>query len=406
VQAVRNAVAHGIESEAERASAGKPPEGRVVLEVIRRGSRVSFACRDDGRGVDLEAVRRTAQRRGALPAHAGELGAQETLRLLLRGGISTSGTVTTISGRGVGLDVVRDVVSRLGGEVDIRTEAGQGTTLELVVPVSLASLDAIVVEAGDQPFAIPVDAVRGTLRLLAGDVTRTQEGESIVLEGKVVPFAPLARSLRLATRDTGSRRAWSAVVVESGGALAAVGVDRLLGTENVVLRPLPPLARIDAAVAGASLDAEGNPQLVLDADGLLAATRRAGASAPAISRARAPILVIDDSMTTRMLEQSILESAGYEVELATSGEEALEKARQRRYSLFLVDVEMPGMDGFTFVERSRGEPSLAGTPAVLVTSRDSLDDRLRGEAAGARAYIVKGEFDQTELLARIRTLVG
>jgi two-component system chemotaxis sensor kinase CheA len=196
------------------------------------------------------------------------------------------------------------------------------------------------------------------------------------------------------------------VVIEGANALAAVGVERLRGTQNLILRPLPAFTPSDPIVAGASLDAEGHPQLVLDPQGLVEHVCRAGTALAATPSPRAPILVIDDSLTTRMLEQSILESAGYEVDLATSGEEGLERARSRRYALFLVDVEMPGMDGFTFIERTRGDPILRDIPAILVTSRASPEDRQRGQSVGARAYIVKGEFDQSELLDKIRLLAG
>jgi two-component system chemotaxis sensor kinase CheA len=163
----------------------------------------------------------------------------------------------------------------------------------------------------------------------------------------------------------------------------------------------------DPVISGASLDAEGNPQLVLDPGGLVAAAERGRGVASEVPAARrAPILVIDDSLTTRMLEQSILESAGYEVELAVSAEEALTKAGDRRYSLFIVDVEMPGMDGFGFVAQTRSDAALREIPAILVTSRNEVEDRRRGEQAGARAYIVKGEFDQGQLLQTIRTLIG
>src|SRR5580692_8972316 len=201
-------------------------------------------------------------------------------------------------------------------------------------------------------------------------------------------------------------RSWSAVVIEGANALAAVGVERLCGTQNLVLRPLPELTPCDPIVAGASFDAEGYPQLVLDPHGVVEHVHRAGPALSAASAPRAPILVIDDSLTTRMLEQSILESAGYEVDVATSGEEALERVRKRRYALFLVDVEMPGMDGFSFIERTRSEPILRDIPAVLVTSRNAPEDRRRGEQAGASAYIVKGEFDQNYLLRMTKELVG
>jgi two-component system chemotaxis sensor kinase CheA len=173
------------------------------------------------------------------------------------------------------------------------------------------------------------------------------------------------------------------------------------------VRPLPARADIDGVVAGASLDAEGHPQLVVDPEGLVAAAQQARALvSEAQVRPRLPLLVVDDSLTTRMLEQSILESAGYEVDLATSAEQALEKAKSQRYALFVVDVEMPGMDGFQFVATTRADPNLRETPAILVTSRGAPEDQRRGLEAGARAYIAKGEFDQGHLLKSIRDLIG
>ena len=172
------------------------------------------------------------------------------------------------------------------------------------------------------------------------------------------------------------------------------------------MRPLPQLAPASGVVAGAALDAVGDPLLIFDPDSLVAGAQRPGAMTIEPAASRVSVLVVDDSLTTRMLEQSILESAGYEVDLATSGEEALNKARIAPYALFLVDVEMPGMDGFAFIERIRANPALQHIPSILVTSRSSPEDRQRGHDVGAQAYIVKSEFDQGVLLERIRTLVG
>ena len=202
----------------------------------------------------------------------------------------------------------------------------------------------------------------------------------------------------------------TAVIVQAEGRCVAIGVERLLGVANIVMRALPGVVDADPVVAGASLDAEGTPQLVLDPAGLVAFGEHArGKTCHSTAQAhaqQAPILVIDDSLTTRMLEQSILEAAGYQVELAVSAEDGLVKAHAHRYSLFIVDVEMPGMDGFGFVAQTRADPVLRDTPAILVTSRDAVDDRLRGQQVGASAYIVKGEFDQLQLLQTIRTLIG
>jgi two-component system chemotaxis sensor kinase CheA len=405
-QVVRNAVAHGVEPERERREAGKSPDGRVLLEVARRGRRVAFTCRDDGRGVDLAAVSNVLRRKGLLPAATRNLGPEALLRLLLDGGISTSGTVTELSGRGVGLDVVRDAAERLGGKVTATTEPGAGTTIELDVPLSLASLEALVVESAGVTVTIPLDAVRGTVRVTADEVVSTPQGWALLYQGRSVPFLPLAAALSRTRSLARVARSWSVAIVEGRGGLAAVGADRVLGTSNVVMRPLPDLAPAAAVVAGASVDVRGDPQLVVDPDGLVAEARRAGAVAVDAEPPRVPILVVDDSLTTRMLEQSILESAGYDVEVATSAEEALAKALDSRYALFLVDVEMPGMDGFAFIERTRASSALRDVPCILVTSRGSPEDRRRGLEVGAQAYVTKSEFDQGEFLECVGQLVA
>lgn len=400
VQLVRNAVAHGIESEAERKAAAKPAEGSLHIEVLRRGKQAFFVCRDDGRGIDVEGIRAIAVLKGN--AAAQRLAAADLLQLLFKGGISTSGAVTEMSGRGVGLDVVRETLERLGGQVRVETQAGRGTMVELTVPVSLSSLDALIVEAAGVRAALPLDCIKRALRNTREDVVRTAAGESILYEDKTVPFADLGQYLSGQAYDPPVSGMRSSVVMEVEGTLTAVGVDRLLGIENIVLRTLPGLAPADPIVAGASLDAEGNPQIVLDGEGLAARVRRGTAARREQPVRQLPVLIIDDSPTTRMLEQSILEAAGYEADVASSAEDALEKVRGRTYGLFLVDVEMPGMDGFTFVERTRADPELRRIPSILVTSRNSPEDLKRGKDAGAYGYIVKSEFDQMDLLDQIR----
>lgn len=402
IQLVRNAVAHGIEGIGERLAAGKPIDGRVGVDVLRQGRKVLFRCSDDGSGVDVEAVHRQARLKGLVDPSLQSLDARELQRLLFGGGISTSAAVTQVSGRGVGLDVVRETAHRLGGEVALHTAAGRGTTLELTVPLSLASLDVLMVECGGLQGAIPLDAVRRTLRLASADIAASADSRSVVYEGQAIPFIALTQVLdETAARTDGNI---SAVVVEGAGALAAVGVDRLLSISSRVLRPLPELVPANPVVAGAAIDVEGNPQLVFDPEGLVQRARR-GAPAALPPAARARVLVVDDSLTTRMLEQSILESAGYEVDTAVSAEHGLQQAGRQLYSLFLVDVEMPGMDGFGFIERVRADPVLRDIPAMLVTSRSSPEDRRRGEEAGAQGYIVKSEFAQAEFLDRVRQLV-
>lgn len=399
---VRNAVAHGIEEAPARVAQGKSARGAVRVTVERRGSRVAFACDDDGRGVDLDAVRARAIASGRLPAGASAPSAEELLGLLGEGGLSTSDRVTELAGRGIGVDVARATAERFRGELRVSSEPGRGARFELEVPVSIASISALVVEVEGVAATVPLDAVRRAVRVRPEDIATVDERESISHEGKQIPFLRLERALRIGDAAR-TRASYAAVVLQAAGATAALGVDRLLGTSSVVMHPVPAYVAADAIIAGAALDAEGNPELVLDARGIVEAAARARGPARVRPRAPlAPILVVDDSLTTRMLEKSILESAGYVVDLATSAEEALAKASERRYAFFVVDVEMPGMDGFGFVAATRADPVLRDIPTVLVTSRGAPEDRARGEAAGAVAYIVKGEFDQGVLLDTLR----
>ncbi|XYI02822.1 response regulator [Sorangium sp. So ce1128] len=401
----RNAVDHGVEPEAARRAAGKPAAGQIALRVEQRGSRVALICSDDGRGVDVAAVRKAVVRAGLRgEAESYDLTAEGALELIFGPGVSTCEAITSLSGRGVGLDVVRETAAKLSGTASAQSQPGRGTTIELVVPISLSSVVALRLEDGGHTALLPLDAVRRALRLGADEIVRGAERDAIVVEDRLVPFARLASVLGAAAPGGEPR---CAVVVAAGASQAVLGAERLLGAVPVIVKPLPAAAGAPPAVSGASFDVRGNPVLVLDPRGVIELVRAAGPGAEARRERRAPppILVVDDSLTTRMLEQSILESGGYEVDLASSGEEGLRKAAERRYGLFLVDVEMPGMSGFQFAAHVRADPALRETPLVIVTSLSSAADRRRAEEAGADDYIVKGEFDQRRLLDTVAGLL-
>ncbi|WP_395820533.1 response regulator [Archangium minus] len=408
VHVVRNAVDHGLEMPDERRAAGKSPTGRFSVKVQRRGGRVFFLCEDDGRGVDLGRIRQVAVERGVVTAsEVDALDEQGLLELLFQPGFSTARAVTEVSGRGVGLDVVRDTVRRLKGEVNISSRPGQGTCITLEVPLTLASLEVLGVEAGGQRLLVPLEALNGAIHLPAEAVTWTGARACISFAGEVLPFLPLVDALG---RAGGQRpRAWSVLVLDAGAAgRAALGVEKLLGISRRVSRPLPATVPPLPVVAGASFDEQGVPLLLLDAAGLVRLVQAGSSGGPPKVRPvqRHLILVVDDSVTTRMLEKSILEAAGYQVELAASGEEGLEKAQRGGHSLLIVDVEMPGMTGLDVTRRIRSTPALQSLPILMVSSLATEEDKRRGREAGVSAYIVKGEFQQHGFLDTVARLTA
>ncbi len=395
VQMVRNAVAHGIETPAERDAVGKTSAGVIELRVERRGREVLFICADDGAGLDLDALRRTAVDKG-VPG-AALLDDEALIDRLLRGGLSTARRVDALAGRGVGMDLVRDTADRLGGRLTLRSRRGEGTEVELRVPLQLAALRAIRLCAGTVSAWVPLDAVERVLQRPA------LSGSHIAVDDELLPHLSLAEALRPGVAAPPPR---SALVLRAGGQRAVLGVDSLDGVTSVVLRPPPALLPPSPLISGLALDAAQQPVPVLAPEGLIAAARHARPRPVASPPRTGTILVIDDSLTTRMLEQSILEAAGYRVHMAASAEDGLEAARRERYALILCDVEMPGMDGFEFMSRIRSDAALRDIPAVLVTSRNAPEDLARGKAVGADGYIVKGEFAQNEFLAQVARLVA
>lgn len=398
LQLVRNAIAHGIEPAAERAATRKPKSGTLAIRIEIHGPRAVLTCKDDGRGLDLEAMRAAIVAKKLLTA---EDAAKLDAAGLLRAGVSTRATPSELAGRGVGFQVVATAIDRLRGTLRVATTRGLGTEIALDVPVSITAAPALVVASGHAVSTIPLDAIARTVRVPAAAIVRTADGDALTDQGTTYRFASLARILAPGTIDT--RDVWTAIIIDR----VAIGVDRVLAISNEVVHPLPPHAVASPLVSGASLDGDGNPRLALDPMLLAeAATNLRGAPVKTAAKAPAKVLVCDDSLTSRMLEQSILEAAGYDVTTATSGEDALAKARLQKFALIVCDVEMPGMNGFETVARLRADPELANIPAVLVTSRAAADDRRRGLEAGARAYIVKGDFAQTEFLDTIRRLIG
>ncbi|MEA2593524.1 MAG: two-component system, chemotaxis family, sensor kinase CheA [Actinomycetota bacterium] len=405
---VRNAVDHGVEIPEERVAAGKPPQGNILLHAMQLGSEVVIAVTDDGRGIDVSRVRSQAERQGIETAGLSD---EEALQLVFRSGLSTAHFVSDVSGRGVGLDVVEASVGAARGRIEVRSVAGKGTEFRLIVPISLAVLPCLVVAAGDQHFALPMHSVILARADHAGDTAHAEERSAVWIGGMPVVVSSLVGTLGMPSTPP----AGPVVILESGARRYGFQVDALVGQRDVVVKDLGQLLPRLGVVQGAGVDPDGAVLVVLDASGLIERAWQSGpapADSPPTSAVREPppasgvILVVDDALTVRELQRSILERAGYRVRLASDGTEALAALIGEPVDLVLTDVEMPRLDGFGLTEAIRSHPAMANTAVLILSSRASDEDRVRGMEAGADGYIIKSAFDERGLLTAVEQLLG
>ncbi len=405
---VRNSVDHGIESASARLAAGKPARGRIGVAAMLRGSRIEVTVADDGAGLDIPAIReRTRQKH--LPEPADE---RECAQNIFLAGFSTSPIVTEISGRGVGLDAVKNKVESMRGAVELDFEAGRGVRMTLSLPLTLTTIRALLAECGGQIFAFDNMAVEKLLRIGAGEL-RSIDGRDVLTNGggptPVVALAELLQ-LRADTPSTAAGDRQPAMLLAAGGHRVVIRVDNLLAEQEVVVRGLGRRLVGLKAISGAAILPTGRLTLILNAaDVVRMAVRHLPAgsqtAAEPLKPAQPRLLVADDSITTRMLEKSILESAGYAVLVAADGLEAWRLLQEHGADLVVSDVQMPDMDGFALTKTIRGSQRFRTLPVILVTGRESEADKIRGLEAGADAYLLKSAFDQTILLETIRQIL-
>lgn len=402
---VRNAVDHGIEPPDERKAAGKSALGHVTIRAYHKGTAAVIEIEDDGRGLDPRAIRDKALRGGFLSeAEGGTLSDDELLYLLCEPGFTTRERVTEISGRGVGLDVVRSELEKLKGSLSIRSEKGAGSRFRLYLPISISRVPVLLVRVGSMHCGLPSLFVEGCFRVRASDLA-ARDG-TWVHGDHVLPVVSLARVLG-ERRATGARTT-PLVVLQFRGRTMALQVDELLEEREVVLKGLGEHLGGVPYVLGVSLLADEQPVPILNVVDLypqwhrLETTCRFHAEAePRTSR----VLVVDDSMTTRHMERTILEGLGYEVLQASDGAEAWERLRREVVDLVVSDVEMPAMDGLELARRIRATEALAHLPLVMVSNRVATEDQRAAFSAGADAYLRKDRFSQRELGATLRGLL-
>ena len=394
VHLLRNAVAHGIEPPAEQETAGKPRRGRVELRAEQRGGMVAIEVADDGHGVSAELLERAAE--------AGSLA-----DVLTTAGLSSAVEVGDLAGRGVGLDAAKSHVEALGGRIEVRSEPGRGTQVILLLPMTLALLNVLLCERDGQPYGLPVSSVRELVTI--SEIASLEGQARIEHRGESVPLGDIAA--QLGANPGPLPPGPPAIVVASATRAIAVACDRVLGDRELVVKSLGPLLAGVEGYLGAGILEDGRVALIVDPNRLLEAHSASAAAPPALpaeERRRSPkILVVDDQFSVRQLQRSILEAAGYEVELARHGREALQMVlADEDLDLVLTDLQMPEMDGLELLRAIRADAERQSLPVAVVTSKGSEEDRRRGAEEGADAYIVKDEFNQQALLETIERLVG
>jgi two-component system, chemotaxis family, sensor kinase CheA len=415
IHVLRNCVDHGVETPDQRSSAGKRPRATITLAAAAlNGNQVEISVSDDGAGIDIEKVKQAADRRGLVaPNTFDQLTESAALALVFESNLSTSPMITQVSGRGLGLAIVREKAEKLGGGVAIESRRGSGTTLRLTLPLTLATFRGVLIEAARRLFIVPTAQVERVTRFNSQDVQTVEGRNTLALNGRVVALADLAAVLQLppAPPRADGPAATPALILGTGEHRVAFAVDAVLDEREVLVKRFTkPLSRV-RNIAGATILGSGEVAPILNVTDLLRSARIATATVGRhASPQRTPppakrLLVVEDSITSRMLLKGILESAGYDVKTAVDGIEAFTALRTGRFDLVVSDVEMPRMNGFDLTVRIRADRALAELPVVLVTALESREDRERGIDVGANAYLVKSSLDQSNLLEALARLI-
>jgi len=410
---LRNSVAHGFESPAERRKAGKPEEGAVRIRVAREATEVVVRVSDDGRGLDREAIHKRGIERGLIRADT-RISDDQVLALITQPGFSTASTVTQLAGRGVGMDVVANEIKQLGGALSIESKAGEGTTFVLRLPFTLAVTQAILVRIGEATFAIPMTSVQGVARISPSELAeRVAEAEPMFsYAGEDYSIHDLSDLLGIAASHATDEEQIPLLLTRSGDLRAAIRIDAVIGSREIVVKSVGPQVSSVPGILGATIMGDGSVLIILDLAPLVrhGTARRqqrlddglSAVAAPVVEepRVRPLVMVVDDSITMRKVTGRVLERHEYEVTTAKDGVDALEKLHDRVPDLMLLDIEMPRMDGYELATHMKADPRLRDVPIIMITSRTGDKHRQRAFDIGVDRYLGK-PYQEAELLAQI-----
>lgn len=411
---VRNAIDHGIESPAARVKADKPEEAVVTISARYHAGMLRISIGDDGAGVDLDAIRKkVVSKRLARKQMVDEMTREEVLEFMFLPEFSTKGRVSEISGRGVGLDVVKETVSSLKGNIEIETEPGQGTSFNLSLPVSVSVLTALMVEVADESFAFPLGRVERVITVTDQDVCYLKGQQYVNVDDERIGLISASQVLNRPAPDN-SGDTLSVVVIKDYLSRYGLVVDSVVGQQELVLQSLDERLGHVPNIGACALLEDGSPTLILEVDDLVRSMDHlikggnirhirleGGAEVQ-----RKLILVVDDSITVREVERNLLESRGYEVDVAVDGLDGWNAVRGGHYDLIITDIDMPRMDGFELVSLIKSDPSFSRLPTMIVSYKDRPEDRRRGLELGADYYLTKGSFHDETLVEAVQDLIG
>ncbi len=412
VHMIRNSIDHGIELPEERIKLGKPGKGTIRLSAGYEGGNVLIVISDDGNGIYNEKIKEKALKKGfCTEEELASMSESEIRKFIFQPGFSTSAIITDISGRGVGMDVVKkNIIEDMKGSIAIDTEEGKGTTFYIRLPMTLALMRVILVGISGMTFAFPDTYISEIIQVSDSDVIDVVDKRAINIREKLVPVEDLYALLGVPQKSGAGENEPLLLIARLGDERLAMVVDSIVSEEDMVIKSLPSHMKNIKLVSGVIITGSDEVVNVLNVPALFeaakeikGAVRRRGASVE--KEREIHVLVVDDSINTREIEKSILEAYGYNVTLAGDGVEAFEKAKSFKYDIVITDVEMPNMDGFTLTEKLRMDEEYHDSPIILLTSRDKEEDKRRGIQVGANAYIVKGDFEQSNLLDTVKNLI-
>ena len=409
---LRNSIDHGIEPTEDRIKFGKTEEGNIKILLSQKGNNVIIEINDDGSGINIEQLKSSAVKKGLYTEkEMQQMKERQILNIIFQPGFSTSKIITDISGRGIGMDVVKATIERLNGTIDIETSKNTGTRFILTIPLTLSITHAIKFLVNNEIYYIPIDMIERIIIVDEKNLSTIERGLAIHYNGSIIPYVRMQQILEIPVSESKESERF-AIILKTGNTMAAFAIDKFLGEEDITIKGLGNYMKRVRNISGITIMSDGNIAPILNVPDMINAIQLRGIAStkrkiesPDVEK-HLSILVIDDSIMTRTLEKNILESYGYDVVTAIDGQDAILKLHEKNFDVIVSDVQMPNMDGLELTEKIKQDNRYSKIPVILVTAMESDEDKKRGMQVGADAYIVKSSFDQSNLLTTIKRLTS